>query len=58
MCPNRFMPLFKMALIYDATGQNEKLKEIAAKIVQKEAKIPSVTISRIKAKIEEMVNLI
>jgi O-antigen ligase len=48
MCSNRFMPLYKMTLIYDATGEKKKLRELAEKIIQKEEKIPSLTVSRIK----------
>lgn len=49
MCPNRFIPLYKMTLIYDTTGRSGLSMELAEKILQKEEKVPSVTIDRIKA---------
>ncbi len=49
MCPGRFMPLYRMTLIFDVLGQKDKSRELAQKIVDKEVKIPSVTVNRIKA---------
>lgn len=49
MCPNRFLSLYKMMLVYDAMGQTDLSIELAKKIVSKKVKVPSVTVSLIQA---------
>jgi hypothetical protein len=48
MCPNRFMPLYQMVLLYKETNRNEESLELAQQILDKEVKIPSSTVNAIK----------
>lgn len=48
MCPNRFMPLYKLVGIYDNIGQPERALELAREIVGKPEKVPSGTVTAIK----------
>lgn len=48
MIPNRFIPLYKLMLLYKQTSQNVKLQEVAMEICEKNIKIPSYTIEKIK----------
>ncbi len=48
MCPNRFMPLYRLMLLYKSSGQDEKATRIAREIISKPIKINSSIVSRIK----------
>jgi len=41
MCPNRFLPLFKLHEVYLNTDRKEKAMEMANMIMEKEIKVPS-----------------
>jgi len=49
MCPNRFLPMYKLMAMYDAYGQDELAKSMAQSIIEKPIKIPSEIVSQIKA---------
>jgi energy-coupling factor transporter transmembrane protein EcfT len=51
MCPVKFMPLYQLAKLYDATGSKSRALELAKIILSKKIKIPSPTIAAIQ---EEM----
>jgi O-antigen ligase len=53
MCPARFLPLSKLMNLYDTTGQNDKAKKMALKIIDKPVKVQSPTVSRIKMEAKE-----
>ncbi|WP_336838264.1 O-antigen ligase family protein [Sphingobacterium siyangense] len=48
MNPKLFVPLSKLMLFYKETGQYEKCREIAGKIIRKPVKIPSKVVENIK----------
>lgn len=50
MCPNRFMPLYKLVVIADKTLMPEEGDRIAREIIHKKVKIPSAKVLQIKAK--------
>jgi tetratricopeptide (TPR) repeat protein len=56
MCPNRFMPLYQLVLLYKETNRNEEALKLAQQIVDKEVKIPSATVNAIKNKMKQMIN--
>ncbi len=56
MCPNRFLPLFYLHEIYVKTGRTEKAMEIAYLVINKKAKIPSSTVSFIRAQMRRYVS--
>lgn len=56
MCPNRFMPLYKLVSIYDSLGQPTRALELAKVIVDKSVKIPSGTVSAIKLKMRKRID--
>jgi O-antigen polymerase len=47
MIPCRFIPLYQIFKIYKQTGQQEKAIQYANKIINKEVKIPSITVTSI-----------
>lgn len=49
MCPNRFMPIYKLMLLSEKRGCKEKACEYARIITEKPVKIPSFTVTQIKA---------
>lgn len=53
MCPGRFMPLYELVNLYDATGRRDEADALARVIVLKPAKIPSGTVGAIKMKMEK-----
>jgi tetratricopeptide (TPR) repeat protein len=53
MIPCRFLPLYKLFEIYQENGQRKNALQYALKIKNKKVKIPSLTVSSIKAKAEE-----
>jgi hypothetical protein len=55
MCPNRFMPLYQLVLLYKETNRNEEALELAQQIVDKEVKIPSATVNAIKNEMRKLI---
>lgn len=55
MCPNRFMPLYRLVGIYDSLGRPDRALELAKEIVVKPAKIPSATVTVIKMQMQKRV---
>lgn len=53
MCPNRFMPLYKLVGVYDSIGQPDKALELAREIVGKPEKVSSGTVAAIKLKMRQ-----
>lgn len=53
MCPNRFMPLYKLVGVYDSIGRQDKALELAREIVGKPEKVPSGTVTAIKLKMRQ-----
>jgi len=56
MCPNRFLPLYWMMKIYDKKEQHQKALKVAEIIMNKDIKIPSTTITRIKTEAKKRIN--
>ena len=56
MCPNRFMPLFRLHKVSLAQGKYAEARGFANKILQKEVKIPSSTVSFIKQSMQKYLN--
>ncbi|PCH70294.1 MAG: hypothetical protein COC06_05250 [Bacteroidales bacterium] len=56
MVPCRFLPLYKLFNIYRLAGAETKAKEIALEIVSKKIKVPSYTVSSIRAEAEEYIS--
>jgi tetratricopeptide (TPR) repeat protein len=54
MCPVRFVPLYKLAKLYDATGRHDDALAVARQIVDKEIKIPSHTVTAIKREMRQL----
>ncbi|MDR2954703.1 MAG: O-antigen ligase family protein, partial [Prevotella sp.] len=48
MCPNRFLPLYQVMKIYDRRGQSGDAIRTAKIIINKEIKVPSTTVTKIK----------
>lgn len=48
MVPNRFYPLYKLMILYRTQGDSANMRNVAREIIDKEIKIPSYTVSRIK----------
>lgn len=48
MIPSRFIPLYKLMLLYDEIGNKTKSRELAYKILHKKVKISSTTVSHIQ----------
>lgn len=56
MCPNRFLPLYRLVLLYEQTGQQNEAFRLARQIVNKPVKIPSYTIDKIKREMKEYID--
>lgn len=56
MIPARFLPLFRIFEIYKETGQNDLAQKWAEKILNKQVKIPSVTVSYIQNEAKSFLN--
>lgn len=57
MIPNRFIPLYRLVQLYKETGENEKARNLAEKIVNKSIKIMSPEVVYIKSEMEkELIN--
>jgi tetratricopeptide (TPR) repeat protein len=55
MCPVKFMPLHQLVEVYDETGHREEALSLARKIIDKEVKRPSSTVSVIKQKMRQLI---
>lgn len=56
MCPNRFMPLYKLVLLYTARGREAEACDLAQKILAKEIKIPSATVTAIRYEMRRLMD--
>ena len=56
MCPSRFMPLYKLVTIYQATERKNKVYDLAKRILAKEVKIPSATVTAIRHEMRRIVD--
>lgn len=56
MIPARFLPLFRIFEIYKETGHNDLAQQWAEKILYKQVKIPSVTVSYIQNEAKSFLN--
>ena len=56
MCPNRFMPLYKLVGIYTATGREAEARNLAERILTKEVKIPSATVTAIRYEMRRLID--
>ena len=52
----KFMPLYSLTKLYDKTGQTEKARTLAEEIINKEVKIPSLRITRIKKEMQQLIS--
>lgn len=52
MIPNRFIPLYRLVLLYDKMGEHGKAVNLAHLILKKPVKIPSYEISQIKTEMK------
>ncbi len=57
MCPNRFMPLYRLMKLYCLQGKLKEAESVALKIITKQVKISSGTIDRIRREAEEFLVL-
>jgi tetratricopeptide (TPR) repeat protein len=55
MCPNRFMPLYQLVLLYKETNRNEDALKVAQQILDKKVKIPSSTVNAIKNEMRQLI---
>ena len=55
MCPARFIPLYELTKLYDVTGRNDEALALAVKIIDKDVKISSQTVSAIKNEMRRFV---
>lgn len=53
MCPNRFMPLYKLVGVYDSIGRPDRALDLAREIVGKPEKVPSGMVAAIKLKMRQ-----
>lgn len=58
MCPNRFLPLYKLVNLYIQTGRQSEASGLAAEIVRKPVKVPSYTIKKIKKDMAEYISAV
>lgn len=58
MIPNRFIPLYRLAKLYEETNQLERAKSIAKTILNKPIKIMSPEILTIQMEMKELINKI
>lgn len=54
MCPNRFVPLYKLTELYQQIGRDGEVRELAQRLLDKEIKVPSGTIYSIKKEMKEL----
>jgi tetratricopeptide (TPR) repeat protein len=55
MCPVKFMPLYELYKLYEASGEKEKASEIAGKIIEKPIKVMSPTIQNIQREVKQKI---
>jgi len=55
MIPNRFIPLYRLALLYKETGRPNRARALAGVIIRKPIKIMSPEVMSIKAEMKELV---
>jgi energy-coupling factor transporter transmembrane protein EcfT len=55
MCPVKFMPLYRLAKLYDAIGNKSRSEELAKIILNKRIKIPSSTIAAIQEEMRQLI---
>jgi tetratricopeptide (TPR) repeat protein len=55
MCPVKFMPIYQLVELYNEAGRKEEALTLAQKIIDKDVKIPSATISIIKQKMRQLI---
>lgn len=56
MTHNKFIPLYRLMLLYEYTKEEDKLLEIANVIIRKTVKVPSVTVSQINSKAQNIID--
>jgi tetratricopeptide (TPR) repeat protein len=56
MIPSRFIPLYRLAKLYEETNQNPKARRIAKQLLSKNVKIMSPEIMEIKDEMQEFIN--
>lgn len=56
MCPNRFLPLYKLVSVYDKMNREKDASNMIDRILNKKVKIPSITIDSIKMKMHRRMN--
>ena len=57
MCPARFMPLYELAKLYEATNRMDEALAMAEIIVAKSVKVPSHTVTAIKNEMRQLLVL-
>ena len=58
MCPVRFMPLYELVKLYDATDRKGDALAMAKKIIDKDIKVPSPTIDLIKKEMSQLIEVL
>jgi hypothetical protein len=56
MCPVKFMPLYQLAKLYEASVDKNRAQELAKIMLNKRIKIPSALIQSIKNEMRRMMN--
>lgn len=56
MIPNRFIPLYKLMLLYESKGCKQKAVDMAVSIIDKKIKIPSGVVNQIRREAQELVD--
>ena len=57
MCPNRFMPLYRLMKLYRLQGKVKEAESVALKIITKQVKVPSGTVDRIKREAKDLLKV-
>ena len=55
MCPSRFMPLYELVKLYEAGNCKDEALALAQKILDKDVKIPSSTVTAIKNEMRQLI---
>lgn len=56
MIPNRFIPLYRLAKLYEETNQLPKARKVAKQLINKPVKIMSPDIMNIRVEMQELIN--
>ncbi len=56
MCPARFIPPYKLARIYAATGSTAEARAVAAAILEKEIKVPSSVVYAVRHEMRQLID--